>query len=71
MTEDRVIDSTRLGNRIATEFQKPTFRPSQRMPEQALSQALIQGSIVIGEGSEKIAPSRICSMVLNEVVMMM
>jgi hypothetical protein len=69
--DESAIERTRLGNRIATEFQKPILSPSQRMPEHALSHALIHGSMVNGAGSEKIAPSRICAMVLNEVVMMM
>ena len=56
---------------MAIEFQKPTFRPEQLMPEQALSQAFHQGSKVNGMGSEKMSPCRIWSIVLNDVVMMM
>jgi len=52
---------------METEFQKPTFRPSQRVPEQAVFQAWSQASSVQTLGSANMAPSRIWSIVLNEV----
>ena len=52
---------------MASELTKPTFRPSQVIPEQALFQAVIQGSIVHCVGSAKMSPRRIWSSVLNDV----
>ena len=51
------------------EFQNPTLMPLHSMPEQAVSQAFHHASKVNGIGSEKISPTRIWSIVLNEVTM--
>ena len=48
-------------------MKKPCLTPSQVMPEQTSAQAFHQASSVQVVGSEKISPSAIWSIVLNEV----
>jgi len=53
---------------MATEFQNPPRTPSQLTPVQASLHAARQASKLMLDGSAKIWPRRISSMVLNEVV---
>ena len=56
--------------RIRTEFQKPTLMPLHSSPVQAEDQALIQASKVMAAGRARMLPSRISSMGLSEVTIM-
>ena len=58
------------GTVMATEFKKPPRMPSQLTPVQAWLQAAYQASSDGADGSAKIWPRRISSMLLNDVVSM-
>ena len=63
---ERIVE----GIRILNEFTKPTLTPVQFSPVQALPQALTQASKFSDQGSSKMLPCRICSIVFSEVISM-
>ncbi len=67
MTMGKIV----LGTTMATEFQKPTRTPSHDTPVHTSLQAARQASVLGASGRAKRWPSRISSMLLNEVVSMM
>ena len=70
MSAPRAIEKMTEGTRIRIEFQNPTRTPSQVRPVQADHQALGQASSVKVLGQDKICPSRISAIDLNEVISM-
>ena len=70
MSAPSAIEKMTDGTRIRIEFQKPTRTPSQVRPVQADHQAFGQASRVKARGQERICPSRISAIDLNEVINM-
>ena len=70
MSAPRAIEKMTDGMRIRIEFQNPTRTPSQVSPVQADHQAFGQASSVKALGQDRICPSRISAIDLNEVISM-